>query len=335
MKDKIDLILLDSIKSTLSNADKITVISHHAPDGDAISSSTALYAILKNAGHNVSIVIPSRLSDNLEFIPFSSDIIIYNKQTEIAENILKNSDVIFCTDFNSAKRVEKMENALLNSKAVKIMIDHHPQPDDFAKFIISDTSVSSASELVYEFITQAGYSKFINRDIAKCLYIGIMTDTINFSVNSEQTRTFEIASELLAFNIDKKEIYNNFYNSYSEERMRFSGYLLYEKMKIFKENNLAVIIVTKDELNKFNYKAGDHEGFVNMPLSIKSIETSIFVLEKNDYLKISLRSKSYFDVNVLARKYFNGGGHINAAGGKLYIKISEAEKYITDIFTNK
>lgn len=328
----IDNQIIASIKNLIENSNKICIVSHHVPDGDAIGSSTALYQILKKAGCDTSIVMPSEFAENLQAIPACHEITRYSRKPEKVENIINSSDLIFFTDFNSFTRAGDLQKILEKSSAKKIMLDHHPQPDNCADYTILDTSVSSASEIVFEFILLIGFEKYIDTDIASSLFTGIMTDTINFSVNSENKRTFEIAAYLLDFNIDKKGIYNNFYNNFSEERMRFSGYILYEKMKFILSQNASYTIVNKDELNRFNYKSGDHEGFVNMPLAIKGIESSVFVLEKDDYLKISMRSKTTFDVNKFARDFFNGGGHKNASGGRLYIKIEQAEEYIKNAY---
>ncbi len=326
--------IITDIKSLLKASTKITIISHYAPDGDAVGSSTALYQIFKKEKFDVSMVVPSDISKNLEKIPFSNEIVSFSKKPNKVKELLQNADIIFCTDFNAFSRVGDVSEILSSSPAKKIMLDHHPQPEDCADFVISDPGVSSASEIVYEFILLMGYEQLIDKDVATSIYTGLMTDTINFTVNSEKQRTFEIASKLLSYKIDKKGIYNNIFNNYSIDRMRFSGYVLYEKMKFIENKNTAYIIISKEELDKFNFKSGDHDGFVNMPLSIKDIETSILVIEHEKYLKISLRSKTNYDVNALSRKYFNGGGHKNASGGRLYINLEEVESYIIDAINN-
>lgn len=322
---------IKNIKQILSKAKKISILGHHAPDGDAVGGSLALYNVLKKAGYNVQILMPSELLNYLNFLPNADEIIIHSQEKSKAENIIEKSDVIICIDFNEAKRTEKLKNILISSKAVKIIIDHHQKSVNFADYILLDTKSSSASEVVYEFIYLLEMDSFMNKNIASCLYTGIMTDTINFSVNSSRKRTFEIVGNLLDFGVDKDKIYANIYNNYSVSRMRLAGYVLDKKMKILQKYNIAYIILSKKELEKYNYKNGDHEGFVNFPLSIKGINISCFFIEKNDFIKLSLRSTGIFDVNKLSRKYFNGGGHINAAGGKLFINIDEVENYILKV----
>jgi len=270
--------IITDIKSLLKASTKITIISHYAPDGDAVGSSTALYQIFKKEKFDVSMVVPSDISKNLEKIPFSNEIVSFSKKPNKVKELLQNADIIFCTDFNAFSRVGDVSEILSSSPAKKIMLDHHPQPEDCADFVISDPGVSSASEIVYEFILLMGYEQLIDKDVATSIYTGLMTDTINFTVNSEKQRTFEIASKLLSYKIDKKGIYNNIFNNYSE--------------------------------------------------------TSILVIEHEKYLKISLRSKTNYDVNALSRKYFNGGGHKNASGGRLYINLEEVESYIIDAINN-
>lgn len=322
---------INKLNELLSGSKKIVIIGHNNPDGDAVGGSLGLFHTLKKTEHNVSVVMPSKLSDFLHFLPNHEDIIIFNEQEEIVSSLINEADIIFCIDFNEVGRVERAKEVLLNAKAVKILIDHHPQPDDNADFIFSDTSVSSASELVYEFIQNTKFASKFNRDAAICIYTGIMTDTLNFSVNSSRTETFEIVSKLLSYGIDKNFIYDKVYNNFSVNRLKLVGYLLYKKMKIIKEHKIAYIVFTKEEMEEFNYKDGDTEGIVNMPLSVSEIDASIIAVEKDDYVKLSLRSKGDVDVNQLSRKYFGGGGHKNAAGGRVYKTIDEVETYIKDV----
>ncbi len=326
--------LSQEIKQLLSDSKKITIIGHYAPDGDAVGSSLALYNLFKKYSYDISVVMPSFLPDYLKMLPASDKIIVYSKEDKKAETLLSISDTIICVDFNSTKRVGKLEKALLNSKAVKIMLDHHPEPENFVDYIISNTEASSASEIIYEFIVIIGMNNLIDKTIATCLYTGIMTDTINFSVNSSRKRTFDIVGNLLELGIDKDKIYSQIFNNYSADRMRLAGYVLNKKMKILYEHNTAYIILNKKELMEYNYKNGDHEGFVNFPLSIKEINVTHIFIEKDDYIKTSSRSTSNFDVNKFARKYFNGGGHKKASGGKLFININEVENYILNAIKN-
>lgn len=316
------------INKLLSHKKKIVIIGHNNPDGDTVGGSLGLYNVLKKTVHEVSVIMPSKPSSFLQWMPKQSDIIIFNEQEVIVSNLFKEADIVFCIDFNSSHRVDKAQKVLENTKAIKFLIDHHPEPDTNAEFIFSDTSVSSASELVYEFIRETNLFEHFNKDAATCIFTGIMTDTLNFSVNSSRQETFAIVGELLAYNIDKTFIYDKVYNNFSVDRLRLVGYLLYKKMKIIAKHRFAYILFTKEEMKKFNFNEGDHEGIVNMPLSVSNIDASIIAVEKDDFVKLSLRSKGDIDVNLLARKFFNGGGHTNAAGGRVFTTINKIEDYI-------
>lgn len=309
----------------------ILIIGHYNPDGDTSGASLGLYLLLKNAGYNVRILMPSRLSDFLIWLPAANEIIYYEKHT--TPEIINNSDIIFYVDFNDVKRTEYLEDELNSSKAIKIMLDHHPNPVSGVDLIYSDTEMSSASEIVYKFIEIIGFEKYINKDIASCIFTGIMTDTLNFSVNSSRPETFQTVAKLLSYGIAKDEIYDKVKNNFSLKRLKLIGYLLYEKMKIISGSNVSYMLISKDELKEFDFKNGDHEGIVNMPLSVSDVKISIIAVETDDYIKISLRSKGNYDVNLLSKKYFKGGGHKNAAGGRIYKPYSETEKYIIDSVT--
>lgn len=317
-----------AIKRLLSESRSVCILGHHNPDGDAIGSALGMYAVLKNAAYDVSVIMPNSSADFLSWLPNFDQIILFKDQSEQAEHILLHSDLIICVDFNEAKRTEAVETSLLKSNALKIMIDHHPDPGNFADFTFSFTDYSSAAEIVFEFIDFAGLHDYFDKNAATCIYTGIMTDTLNFSVNSSGERTFMNIAKLLSFGIDKETIYDKVYNNFSFNRLRLVGYLLHKKMSLLEKHAFAYIILTKEEMRSFHFNSGDHEGIVNMPLSVKGVDASLLAIEKDDFVKISLRSKFDIDVNHFARQYFNGGGHTNAAGGKLYMDIGKVNDYI-------
>ncbi len=319
---------INKINKLLSGKKQIVIIGHNNPDGDAVGGSLGLYNVLKQTEHDVSVVMPSKPSEFIQWLPNQDDIIVFNEQEDAVSKLLNDADIVFCIDFNSAHRVDKAQKVLENTKAIKFLIDHHPEPDTNAEFIFSDTSVSSASELVYEFIKETNLSELFNKDAATCIFTGIMTDTLNFSVNSSRQETFAIVGELLAYKIDKAFIYDKVYNNFSIDRLRLVGYLLYKKMKVIEKHKYAYILFTEAEMEQFNFNEGDHEGIVNMPLSVSDIDASIIAVEKDDFVKLSLRSKGDVDVNMLARRFFNGGGHKNAAGGRVFTTINDIEDYI-------
>ncbi len=236
---------------------------------------------------------------------------------------MKIADVIFVVDCNELKRIIRLQEDYNASVAYKVLIDHHPGPDLFVDCMLSDTSVSSTAELIYRFITETGLEKYADKDVATCLLTGIMTDTGCFSHNSSTRKTYETVASLLDYGIDKDEIYNRIYNNYSEKRMHLLGFSLHEKMEVLDEYHTAIISLTRDELNSFNFQVGDTEGFVNYPLSIKGICFSVLFVENGNKIRISLRSKGSFAVNEIARKYFNGGGHTNASGGESFESMEE------------
>jgi phosphoesterase RecJ-like protein len=318
------------INNLFQEKKRIVIIGHHNPDGDAIGGSLGLYHCLKTLGHDVSVIMPDAPAVFLMWLPGAEQIFIHKMNALKTGQLIADAEILFCIDFNHPERVEALKMSLIETKAIKILIDHHPNPDVNAEFIFSDTDYSSASEMVFDFISESGIKQGMNKNTAVCLYTGIMTDTLNFSVNSSRSETFKIVSELLTYNIEKEEIYNKVYNNFSVERLKLVGYLLYRKMKLIKEHNFSYIIFTKEEMKEFNFKEGDQEGIVNMPLSVSDIHTSVIAIENNGFVKLSLRSKGETDVNLLARKYFNGGGHKNAAGGKIFKDISAAENYLTE-----
>ena len=312
----------------ISAEQNCVIIGHHNPDGDAVGGSLALYQLFKNTGMDVSVIMPTDTAGFLKWLPNYDKIFIYQDHQEKCKKLLHDADIIFCIDFNNSDRVEAAKESLVNSKAVKIMIDHHPDPVKDADFIFSYTEKSSASEIVYEFIKLIGLGSYIDKNIATCIFTGIMTDTLNFSVNSSRTETFKIVSELLTYGIEKDKIYNEVNNNFSVDRLRLVGFLMYKKLKIIDSCDVAYMILSKDEMKAFNFKNGDHEGIVNMPLSVSTIIASVIAIEKDDHIKVSLRSKDDIDVNLLSQKYFHGGGHKNAAGGKIYTHVDKAEEYI-------
>ncbi|MEA2041060.1 MAG: bifunctional oligoribonuclease/PAP phosphatase NrnA [Bacteroidota bacterium] len=317
---------IEQVKSLINKAEKISIIGHHNPDGDAISGSLGIAGILKQLGKQPHVIMPSKIPNFLKFIPGTDNIIIHNEDKK-AQQLLAEAELIFCIDFNSASRVKALEKDLETAPAKKILLDHHPDPKNFADFSISETTSSSASEIVFDFIKMAGYTKHLTKDIATALYTGIMTDTLHFSIETAGKQTFKAISELLDFNIDKDYIYNKVYNTYSWNRLKLVGYLQNKKMKRIKNHPVAYTILTETEKEQFNYQRDDHEGVVNIPLSAENIEVSVLFIESEDEIRVSMRSKGAFNVNKFARRFFNGGGHDRAAGGRLQIEIEEIPTY--------
>ena len=259
-------------------------------------------------------------------MPGAKEVIQYNRYKEFADKLIMEADVICCLDFNVLSRIDEMEEIVRVSPGRKMMVDHHLYPGDFARIVISHPQISSTSELVFRLICQLGNFSDITKEAAECIYTGMMTDTGGFTYNSNDREIYLIIGELLSKGIDKDEIYRNVFNTHSEGRLRLMGYVLYEKMQVFPLFNSALITLSREEQQKFQYKKGDTEGFVNMPLSMKDICFSVFLREdtEKDMIKVSLRSVGTFPCNQVAAEFFNGGGHLNASGGEFYGPMEEA-----------
>ncbi|MCK4920345.1 MAG: bifunctional oligoribonuclease/PAP phosphatase NrnA [Bacteroidales bacterium] len=322
---------IKSIRDKIEKVNNILITTHFNPDGDAIGASLALLNVLKALNKNVSMISPNELPFFLTWMKSATEIINYEQQPHIANEKIENAELIFYIDFNSIDRLAKAGDSFHVSSAYKILIDHHPDPEEFADLIISETKIGSAAELVYEVIKEIGFEEFLNKDIAECIFTGIMTDTGNFSFSCAYPGVWENMSELIKFEIDRDFVFSQVYDNYSESRMRLMGYCLNDKMRIIPEINSAIISLSINEMENFEYKPGDSEGFVNLPFSISGLKFSALLLEKEDHIKLSLRSKGKFDVNKLARKHFKGGGHMNAAGCEASMSLIEAESLLIEI----
>ncbi len=322
---------ISNIKHLLATPKRIVIVPHKNPDGDAIGSSLGLYLYLVKLNHEVSIIAPNDYPDFLKWMPQERIIIKYESQRELSNSLIENSELIFTLDFNALHRTGEMETPLQNSKGIKIMIDHHQQPDGYARFMYSDIRMSSTCEMVYNFIGDLGESKLIDKDIATCLYTGIMTDTGSFRFPSTSSKTHIVISDLLEKGANNAEIHNAIYDTNSPERLQLLGCAL-RNLKVLPHLKTAYIMLSQEELNNFNFKKGDTEGFVNYGLSIENIIfAAIFIEHKQEgIIKISFRSKGNFSVNEFARAHFNGGGHTNAAGGKSDLNLKDTvDKFIT------
>jgi phosphoesterase RecJ-like protein len=257
-------------------------------------------------------------------MPGIKDVIICNKKNTLAAEIIENAELLFCLDFNTLNRIDHLAPYVSQASAKKIMIDHHPCPDNFCHVTISHPEISSTSELIFRFICRMGMFEFLDKNCAECIYTGMMMDTGAFTYNSNSPAIYYIISELINKGINKDAIYSKVYNNYSESRVRLQGYVFYEKMKIFDEYKASLITLTINEQNRFHYNKGDAEGFVNIPLTIENVVLSAFIREDENVIRISLRSKGQFPCNEFSSAVFGGGGHLNAAGGEYYGQLEEA-----------
>lgn len=315
---------IDQFSKWLKDSKQITLISHVGPDGDAIGSTLGLSHYLMSLGKETTIIVPNAFPEFLLWMPGAEDVLIYDQEQDKADELLAKSDIICCLDFNGIKRVDKMSDALAQSSARKIMIDHHLHPEDFCSIVMSYPRISSTSEIVFRLIYQMRGFDSMTKQAAECIYTGMMTDTGGFTYNSNNSEIYFIISELLSKGIDKDDIYRKVFNTYSESRLRLMGYLLYSKMKVYPAHHAAMISLTQKEAKEFNYVKGDSEGFVNIPLTVKGVKFSAFFREDIDLIKVSLRSVGDFPCNKLAAEFFGGGGHLNASGGEFYGTMEQA-----------
>ncbi|MEG1562695.1 MAG: DHH family phosphoesterase [Bacteroides sp.] len=323
----IDQSKIDHFSKWIERADKIVIVSHVSPDGDAIGASLGLYHFLTSQDKNVNVIVPNAFPDFLKWMPGSKEVLLYDRYKEFADKLIAEADVICCLDFNALNRIEDMGAAVAASPAHKVMIDHHLHPEDFCSVILSYPALSSTSELIFRLICRMGDFSEISREGAACIYTGMMTDTGGFTYNSNSREIYFIISELLSKGIDKDDIYRKVYNTYSESRLRLMGYVL-ANMRVYADHNAALISLTCKEQGQFDYIKGDSEGFVNIPLTIKNVCFSCFLREDRErpLIKISLRSVGTFPCNKLAAEFFHGGGHLNASGGEYYGTMEEAVK---------
>jgi phosphoesterase RecJ-like protein len=325
---------IQKAKKLINKKDKMVIVTHISPDGDAIGSSLALYHFLKEIDKEVSVVVPNNFPDFLRWMPGVSEIVIAEANPSLAEELFRSAELIFCLDFNCLKRIAQLESCIRQSSALKIMIDHHLEPEQCCDLIISHPEISSTSELIFRFICRMGWFDLLSKSCAECIYTGMMTDTGAFTYSSNSPAIYYIIGELLNKGIDKDDIYAKVYNNFAESKIRLQGYVLYEKMRIFKQYRTAVISLAKDEAQHFNMQKGDTEGLVNIPLSIEKINFSAFIREDNDVIRISLRSKGTFPTNQFASEVFGGGGHLNASGGEFYGSLEDALKLFEENLPN-
>lgn len=307
---------ISNIFPQLNTQKQVVITMHQKPDGDAMGSTLALSHFLAQFGHHVTVISPTNWASFLNWMPGAKQVLDYERDTEKCNQLLNTADWLFCLDFNSAARTKRMETTLLETKASRILIDHHqePQTEIFA-FGVSDTTKSSTAEMVYDFIVASGYTEKINKQVAECLYAGVMTDTGSFRFPSSSAGVHRMIADLKEKGLEHSIIHEALFDNFSENRFRFIGNVLLNRMEVFYEYNTALIAVPQADLIKYDIKTGDTEGLVNFPLSIEGIKMAAIIIDRGEERKCSFRSKGSFDVNSFARKYFNGGGHFNAAGG--------------------
>ena len=318
---------LVQMNQLISNANNILITCHKSPDGDAIGATLAWAEYLTSIGKEPTMIVPDQFPDFLTWLPNSQKIVRYDKHREKCDMLFKIADLIFCLDYNTPSRVDEMEQSLVNSPANRVLIDHHLKPEVPAVLTISQPEACSTCELIFRIVWQMGAFEQQTKHFAVPVYCGMMTDTGGFLYNSTRCEIYFIISQLLTKHIDKDRIYRNVYHNYSEDRIRLMGYVLYEKLVYIPEYNAAFYTLTKDELRRFHFIKGDAEGLVNIPQQIKGLKLSISLREDTDkpnIIWVSLRSVDDFPCNLMAEQFFNGGGHLNASGGRINGTMQEA-----------
>lgn len=311
------MISATDLKALLATPQKIVITTHHKPDGDAMGSSLGLYAYLIQKGHHVNLITPTDYPDFLYWLPNNSNVIIYTEHEEKSVALINEAALIFCLDFNTLSRINELGEHIRNATALKIMIDHHLDPEDFDDFRHWDINACAAAQLVYDFIVNVMEEpEMVSKDVATCLYTGIMTDSGSFRFPSATSAVYRIGADLIDLGAEHWRIHQLVYDNVSENRLQFLGYCLSNKLVVLRDFNTAIISVTKEELAKYGIVTGDTEGIVNYALSINGIKLAAFIIERQDSVKLSLRSTGDFPANEICKKYFQGGGHRNAAGGK-------------------
>lgn len=310
---------LVALKQILDDSKKILVVGHTNPDGDAIGAMLGLYGVMKAKGKEVVMATPNHFPAFLGWMDNIDKILIYKDKAKLLDKQIESFDAIFFMDFNQIGRLERMGEVIMcNKRAKKVLVDHHIDPPQDFDLMFSDTSASSTSYLLLKIITEIYGDEVITKSIAESFYVGIMTDTGNFSFSNLSSDLFRAVATLVDKGVNIPYINNAVYNNFSADRMRLMGYALADKMAIIPKHNAAYIWMKEEELRRYNFQIGDTEGFVNMPLSIKGIMMSVMFVQTKEFIRISFRSRGDIDVNIFARKYFNGGGHRNAAGGKSF-----------------
>ncbi len=322
---RIDLELISEFEGLIKNSSKsIVIVPHTNPDGDAMGSVLGLRRVLTNAGYKAKVVSPTKYPEFYHWMDGHDDVIIFSHHPKQSARAFDEADLVIYMDFNQLSRLGDMKSLVENFRGKTILVDHHPFPGNFTDLQISETSFSSTAELIFSVLKPTAFAQHIDTNAATSFFTGLMTDTGSFDFNVSNPNTFEVAAELTRLGINQLDIHSKVYDNYSADRMKLMGFCLSNRMTVFPEYHAAVIYISLEDQKAFNFKTGDNEGFVNMPLSIKGIVFSALFTEKEKYIKASFRSKGSFAVNEVSEKYFNGGGHTNAAGGEYYASLQDA-----------
>jgi len=323
---------IQPFKDFMGQTRTVVIVTHHKPDADALGSSLGLAGYLKKKGHAVTVVTPSDYPEFLHWMPGHKDVLALDRGNEsVVSEKINSAEIIFCLDFSALNRIQDLTEVVRNAPAKKVMVDHHLQPEDFAEFVKWDVQSASTAGLIFNLICELGDQQLIDADIADCLYAGLMTDTGGFRHSNTRYEEFQIASELVRLGANPTKVSKLIYDTNTLERLRLTGFVLSEKLKVLPEYKTVYMTLSAEELKRFGSQTGDTEGFVNYGLSIKGIKLSVMIHERKDSVKLSLRSLGDFSVNEMARNHFEGGGHRNASGGSSALTLEETVKKFLSI----
>ncbi len=332
----IDENTIERLRALINSVQRIAITCHKSPDGDALGSSLALCHVLRRLGKDAVVVTPDMAPRSLDFVPGIRDIVVFTQGESRARHALQQAQLICCLDYNSLKRVDRLAELIEPLSAPRVLIDHHLDPDDTFDVSISFPEASSTCELVFRVLMQLGLLRFVDRMAASCLYVGLLTDTGGFAYSCDHPEFYEIVASVMRRRFDRITLYNKAMNTFSADSLRLQGYALSEKMQLFPEQGAALIVLDKAELERFHYNRGDTETLVNKPLAIPEVYWSVFMREDADRIKISCRSQGDFSVSDICARYFNGGGHQNAAGGEFFGSVEDAvalfHQVLADLF---
>ncbi|HIP32305.1 MAG TPA: bifunctional oligoribonuclease/PAP phosphatase NrnA [Crocinitomicaceae bacterium] len=323
------------IVAAIQTANNIVITSHRSPDGDSIGSSMGMYHFVKALGKDAKICHPDKCPDFIEWAKDDVRIATFEEDEQEVKEALKDADLIFCLDYNGANRLGKeMGPFLEQAKGMKVMIDHHLDPDNFVDIAVSQPDVCSTSQLVYELIEASGSIELLDKRMGSPLYLGIMTDTGSFRYSSVTARTHEVLASLLKHGVKQAEVHEATFDNNRIDKIKLRAHILAERLEVIEELHVAIVSVTEEELERFNHIKGDTEGLVNVALSMEGVDAAVFFRESGDMVKISFRSKGDIAVNVLAGDHFNGGGHKNASGGASFVNLDETIKKFKEVAPN-
>lgn len=320
-----------AISGKFSQPSRILITTHTNPDGDAIGASLALASYLKKKNHEVRVMVPDPYPEFLAWMKGTGDILVYRKDPEACITAIRQAGMIIAADYNQLSRLNEAGPLVRKSDAVKILIDHHLMPSDEFDYKISVSQTSSTSELVFDLIGAMGDIHLMDKEMAECIYAGIITDTGSLSYSCNYLKTYEILAELFKFGIDGEHLHRLIYDTYSESRLRLLGYSISDRLVVLPEYHAAYIVLSRQDLERFNHEVGDTEGVVNYALSIRDINLAALFMERDDLVKVSFRSKGNFAVNTIAAEHFGGGGHRNASGANCNTSLQETVSKFIEI----